>query len=75
MMMTSLPAGQVTIFRPAALLHAGTGRGVVHVLGQVLLCVFLFTSVASAFPVEPWVPDVTQKESQVDQNVFQTIDV
>lgn len=75
MTMTSLPARQVTVFRPAALLHAGTGRGVVHVLGQVLLCVFLFTSVASAFPVEPWVPDVTQKESQVDQNVFQSIDV
>lgn len=73
--MTSLPAGQVTVFRPAALLQAGTGRGVVHVLGQVLLCVLLFASVASAFPVEPWVPDVPQKESQVDQNVFQSIDM
>lgn len=75
MTMTSLPVRQVTVFRPAALLHAGTGRGVVHVLGQVLLCVLLFTSVASAFPVEPWVPDVMQKESQVDQNVFRSIDV
>lgn len=75
MTMTSFPAGQVTVFRPAALLHAGTGRGVVHVLGQVLLRVFLFASVASAFPVEAWVPDVAQKQSQVEQNVFQSIDV
>lgn len=50
-----------TILRHAAVLHAGTGRGVVHVLSHVLLCVLLFAPVAPSLPVRPRVPNVKER--------------
>lgn len=52
----TLPVRLVTVFGAAALVHTGTGRRVVQLLGQVLLRVLLLATVAAALPVEAWVP-------------------
>jgi len=49
-----------TILGHASLLDAGSSRGVVQVLGYVLLRVLLLASVAPSLPVRPLVPDATE---------------